>query len=272
MNNIVSKSGAGARKVTDPGRVDVLGSRISAVNAKETLALIRERLRDGRGGYICFTNVHTAVGGRQDPKLLAVTNNSFLSVADGKPVYWLARSRGAVGHVPGPDFMALALDQCRGARHFFYGSTAQVLERLAIQLRADYPGLNICGFFSPPFRELTTEEKHQHYRMISLARPDFIWVGLGAPKQELWMAEAFESLRPSVLLGVGAAFDFHAQVVSRAPGAMRAMGLEWLFRLMSQPRRLWRRYLVTNSLFLLYLAREAISGVRRRDAAPPGRH
>jgi N-acetylglucosaminyldiphosphoundecaprenol N-acetyl-beta-D-mannosaminyltransferase len=131
--------------------------------------------------------------------------------------------------------------------------------------------VNICGLFSPPFRALTDDEKQQHYKLIRDARPDFIWVGLGAPKQELWMAEAFEALRPSVLLGVGAAFDFHAHVVSRAPGAMRAMGLEWLFRLMSQPRRLWRRYLVTNSLFLVYLAREVVSKVRRHDAPGPGR-
>ncbi|MEX2150340.1 MAG: WecB/TagA/CpsF family glycosyltransferase [Steroidobacteraceae bacterium] len=258
--------------MTAPRRVDVLGSRISAVNAKEALALIRERLRDGRGGYVCFTNVHTAVVGRQDANLRAVTNGSFLSVADGKPVYWIARSRGAVGHVPGPDFMTLALDQCRGARHFFYGSTTEVLERLSTQLRDDFPGLNICGSFSPPFRELTAHEKQQHYKLIAVARPDFIWVGLGAPKQELWMAGACESLRPSVLLGVGAAFDLHAQVVSRAPVAMRAMGLEWLFRLMSQPRRLWRRYLVTNSLFLVYLAQEAITGTGHRDEAGPGSH
>ena len=167
--------------------------------------------------------------------------------------------------------MTLALDQCRGDRHFFYGSTTEVLDRLATRLRNDFPGLNICGLFSPPFRELTADEKQQHYKLIRDARPEFIWVGLGAPKQELWMAEAFESLRPSVLLGVGAAFDFHAHVVSRAPGAMRAMGLEWLYRLMSQPRRLWRRYLVTNSLFLVYLAREVVSKVRRHDAPGPGR-
>ena len=254
----------------DPGRVDVLGSRISAVNADEALALIRKRLRDGHGGYVCFTNVHTAVAGRQDASLRAVTNSSFLSVADGKPVYWLARSRGSVGHVPGPDFMALAVERCRSQRHFFYGSTPEVLNRLATRLRDDFPGVNICGLFSPPFRALTDDEKQQHYKLIRDARPEFIWVGLGAPKQELWMAEAFEALRPSVLLGVGAAFDFHAHVVNRAPGAMRAMGLEWLFRLMSQPRRLWRRYLITNTLFLVYLVRDVVSGVRRRDAAGPG--
>jgi N-acetylglucosaminyldiphosphoundecaprenol N-acetyl-beta-D-mannosaminyltransferase len=256
--------------MTDPGRVDVLGSQISSVNADEALALIQERLRDGRGGYVCFTNVHTAVVGRQDASVRAVTNGSFLSVADGKPVYWLARSRGSVGHVPGPDFMTLALERCRDDRHFFYGSTTEVLDRLATRLRDDFPGLNICGAYSPPFRKLTADEKLQHYNLIRAARPDFVWVGLGAPKQELWMAEAFESLRPSMLLGVGAAFDFHAQVASRAPGAMRAMGLEWLFRLMTQPRRLWRRYLVTNTLFLVYLARDAISGVRRRDTVGPG--
>lgn len=255
----------------EPARIDVLGSRISAVNADEALALIQERLRDGRGGYVCFTNVHTAVTGHQDANLRAVTNSSFLSVADGKPVYWLARARGSAGHVPGPDFMTLALQRCRSHRHFFYGSTPVVLDQLVTRVREEYPGVNICGLLSPPFRALTADEKRQHYTLIRAAKPDLIWVGLGAPKQELWMAEAYESLRPAILLGVGAAFDFHARLVSRAPSAMRAMGLEWLFRLISQPRRLWRRYLVTNTLFLVYLARDTVSGVRRRNALGPGR-
>jgi N-acetylglucosaminyldiphosphoundecaprenol N-acetyl-beta-D-mannosaminyltransferase len=256
--------------VFEPGRIDVLGSRISEVNADQALGLIQERVRNGRGGYVCFTNVHTTVTGRRDPDLRAATNSSFLSVADGKPVYWFARSRGSVGHVPGPDFMTLALERCRSHRHFFYGSTSEVLERLVARLREKFPGVNICGVLSPPFRALTDDELQEHYAVIRAAGAELVWVGLGAPKQELWMAAASESLRPAVLLGVGAAFDFHADVVSRAPGAMRALGLEWLFRLISQPRRLWRRYLVTNTLFIVYLARELVSRAQRREAPGPG--
>jgi N-acetylglucosaminyldiphosphoundecaprenol N-acetyl-beta-D-mannosaminyltransferase len=242
----------------EPGRIDVLGSQISAVDSEQALRLIQERLSDGRGGYVCFTNVHTTVTGRRDARLRAATNGSFLSLADGKPVYWLARRRGAAGHIPGPDFMALALDRCRHRRHFFYGSTSAVLDRLTARLREVHPGIDICGVLSPPFRALTAEEKQQHYALIRATRADFVWVGLGAPKQELWMAESFEALRPAILLGVGAAFDFHAEVVSRAPAAWRALGLEWLFRLIHQPRRLWRRYLVTNTHFVAYLLRDTL--------------
>ncbi len=257
--------------VIEPRRIDVLGSQISAVDSDQALGLIQERLREGRGGYVCFSNVHTTVTGRHDEDLRAATNGSFLSVADGKPVYWLAQSRGAVGHVPGPDFMTLALERCRGSRHFFYGSTPEVLDRLVARLSDEFPGLNICGVLSPPFRTLTDDERQQHYALIRSARAELVWVGLGAPKQELWMAEASASLRPAVLLGVGAAFDFHADVVSRAPRAMRALGLEWLFRLIKQPRRLWRRYLVTNTLFIVYVAREMVARSLRRDTLGPDR-
>lgn len=218
--------------------------------------MIEHRLREGLGGYVCFTNVHTTVTGCHNAKFRAITNASFLSVADGKPVYWVARAQRHIGHIPGPDFMKSSLERCRNRRHFLYGSTPAVLDRLVRELHEAIPGLNICGVLSPPFRTLTTEEKRQHYAAIREAESELVWVGLGAPKQEQWMADAFEELRPAILLGVGAAFDFHSGVVGRAPKAFRALGLEWLFRLLSQPRRLWRRYLVSNTLFIVYLARD----------------
>ena len=241
-----------------PQRIDVLGSRISAVDAVQALNLIEKRLDEGGGGYVCFSNVHTVVTGRRDRDFCAITNASFLSLADGKPVHWVARTRGPGGHVPGPDFMMLVLERCRNRRHFLYGSTPAVLDSLAARLREVVPGVNICGVLSPPFRSLTDAEKQEHVAAIRAARSEFVWVGLGAPKQEVWMAEAFEGLRPAVLLGVGAAFDFHSELVSRAPRAMRAMGLEWLYRLSQQPSRLWRRYLVTNTLFIYYLTRDLL--------------
>lgn len=242
----------------EPGRIDVLGSQISAVDSDEAIRLIVQRLGEGHGGYVCFTNVHTTVTGCRNVKFRAITNASFLSVADGKPIYWIARTQRHVGHIPGPDFMMSSLEQCRHRRHFLYGSTPAVLDRLVRKLREAIPGIEICGVLSPPFRSLTTEEKRQHYAAIRDAKAELVWVGLGAPKQEQWMADAFEELRPAILLGVGAAFDFNSGVVGRAPRAFRKLGLEWLYRLLGQPRRLWRRYLVTNTLFIVYLARHIL--------------
>ena len=242
--------------MADPSRADVLGSRISSVDAEQALGLIGERLNDGGGGYVCFSNVHTVVTGRRDANFRAITNASFLTLADGMPVYWVARAQGPGGHVPGPDFMQLALDRFRSRRHFLYGSSEAVLERLSAKLREAFPGIDICGVISPPFRPLTEVEQRQHFESIRAARAEFVWVGLGAPKQEIWMAGAFEQLRPAILLGVGAAFDFHSELVRRAPKPMRALGLEWLHRLFSQPKRLWRRYFATNTLFLYYLTRD----------------
>lgn len=235
-------------------RFNVLGAQISETDAPGALALVRRRIEAGGGGYVCFTNVHAVVTTTSDAAFREVTNGSFLSVADGKPVFWLARLRGSqgVGHVPGPDFMLRALDECRDAGHYFYGSSPQTLERLVDNLKQRFPGLDVRGSFSPPFRPLSDAERAQHLAAIRESGARFVWVGLGAPKQELWMAGAAPQVAPAVLFGVGAAFDFHAGVAPRAPGWMRHAGLEWLFRLASEPRRLWKRYLVTNSLFVWY--------------------
>ncbi len=123
-------------------------------------------------------------------------------------------------------------------------------------------GAQICGVLSPPFRVLSAEEKLAHYTMIRASKADFVWIGLGAPKQEQWMAEAWQHLKPSILLGVGAAFDFHAGTVQRAPAALRHAGLEWSYRLIMEPRRLWRRYLATNTLFIGYVIRDLLRGTQ----------
>lgn len=246
-----------------PERIDVLGSAISVCNAADALTLVDWRLRDGQGGYVCFSNVHTVVTGYRHPEVCAITNRSFLSVADGRPIYWVGRKRVGrrMGHVPGPDFFLHVLHRLRHRRHFFYGSTPEVLSSLLERLQRDIPGLHVCGSLSPPFAPLTQADKECHYAAIRASGAELVWVGLGAPKQERWMAEAWQALRPCVLLGVGAAFDFHAGTLRRAPLPMRRLGLEWLHRLMSEPRRLWRRYLVTNAVFLWRLALEA----RRTD-------
>ena len=249
-------------------RVDVIGSKISLCDAQRGLKLLDSRVSEGTGGYVCFTNVHAAVMCRRDPRFRLVTNESFLSVADGKPVYWAGKLKGGagIGHVPGPDFMLLAMQHFRDRRHFLYGSTPDVLSRLAPALEAKIPGLNICGTFAPPFKQLTREEKRQHYDMIRQTGADFVWVGLGAPKQEQWMADAWPFLAPSVLLGVGAAFDFHSGATRMAPRWIQRAGLEWSFRLLTEPRRLWPRYSRVVPRYAGLLLRELSRG--RGPGAP----
>jgi N-acetylglucosaminyldiphosphoundecaprenol N-acetyl-beta-D-mannosaminyltransferase len=244
--------------VKDPERVSVIGSNISICDSEEMLKLLAERLRQGNGGYVCFTSAHGVVMGRRDAHFQAITNGSFLSVADGKWVYRVGRLKGAsaIGHIPGPEFMPRALARFSDRRHFFYGSTPAVLAALADALRRQIPGLNICGMLSPPFRSLSAQEVRDNYELIRKSGAEFIWVGLGAPKQDLWMAEAWQSLKPAILLGVGAAFDFSAGTLRRAPPSLRRVGLEWLYRLYQEPRRLWKRYLVVNTLFLYFLCRD----------------
>jgi len=190
-------------------------------------------------------------------------------LADGKPVYWVGRAGVAsrIGHVPGPDLLLRALEAFKERRHFFFGSTPEVLALLTEALWRAVPGLNVCGSLSPPFRPPTVQERLEHLETIRRSRADFVWVGLGAPKQEFWMAENWRELAPCILLGVGAAFEFHAGTVRRAPEGFRRLGLEWLYRLAKEPRRLWKRYLITNSLFLLFLLRETLGGRRGRASS-----
>ncbi len=255
-----------------PPRINVIGSAVSVCQVPAALDVLGTTLESGSGGYVCFTNVHTAVMARRDAALKSIADRSLLSVADGKPIYWLGRAkfgkRISLGHIPGPDFLLHVLRRFPRRRHFFYGSSPEVLELLIVELRRLVPDANICGVLSPPFRQLTESEKNEYQRMIREATPDFIWVGLGAPKQEQWMADFWQGLQPSILLGVGAAFDFYAGTVNRAPPLMRRLGFEWLYRVFKEPRRLWKRYTVTNSLFMAYVLRDWVAGLLRR--APTG--
>jgi N-acetylglucosaminyldiphosphoundecaprenol N-acetyl-beta-D-mannosaminyltransferase len=186
------------------------------------------------------------------------------------PLVWVGRATGHdVERVCGPDLMPALIDRARatGARHFFYGGAPGVAERLAEKLGERYPGMIMAGTYSPPFRALTPEEDAAEVALINAAQPDFVWVGLGAPKQDLWVARQRPHLTAAALLAVGAAFDFHSGGLRRAPAWMQQRGLEWLYRLYAEPRRLARRYLVTNTRFVVLLIREASSrrlrGIRR---------
>jgi N-acetylglucosaminyldiphosphoundecaprenol N-acetyl-beta-D-mannosaminyltransferase len=184
-------------------------------------------------------------------------------VADGYPLAWLGRRKGFAQmqrRVYGPELMEAFCEQTagKGYRHFFYGGTPGVAEELAVRFAARYAGLEVAGTYCPPFRALTAEEDGEAVAAIEGARADIVWVGLSTPKQERWMFEHRERLSAPVLIGVGAAFDFHTGRVARAPEWMRENGLEWLFRLIQEPRRLWRRYLVYGSEFAVLVMLESL--------------
>lgn len=204
--------------------------------------------------FIAVTNVHVLMEARHNLSFRRVLDSADLCVPDGMPLVWIGRSRGYSlrRRVYGPD---LLLDFCRethakGYRHFFYGGASGVPEALAAKLKCQFPMLEVAGTYSPPFRPLTPEEDASIVEMINRAGADVLWVGLGCPKQECWMYEHREQLRVPVLVGVGQAFDLHAGRLKQAPTWMRERGLEWLFRLLAEPRRLWRRYLIYNLEFV----------------------
>lgn len=252
-------------------RFDVLGNRITVATRASAMEDLLAGVRAGEGGYVCFVNAHLAVAGREDAEVRAALDGSLMSLPDGRPVYAAGRLLGIepLEAVPGPDFMAavLARREPPVLRHYFLGGRPEVLDRMVAAIGARYPGTIVAGTYSPPFRSLTAAEWGDVLTRIRAARPDVVWVGLGAPKQELFMSTHAAALAPAVLLGVGAAFDFIAGAVPRAPAWMRRAGLEWCFRLASEPRRLWRRYAYTNTMFLAYLVGDALGGRFRRQ--PP---
>jgi N-acetylglucosaminyldiphosphoundecaprenol N-acetyl-beta-D-mannosaminyltransferase len=212
-------------------------------------------------GYICVAAVHTVMACQEDRELRDAVLGSDLTVPDGQPLVW---AMNALGHdlssrVYGPDLMARYCERAAltGARMFLYGGRNQgALVQLALNLRTRYPGLNIVGGYAPPFRPLNGEEEDFVLNEINRSQADVVWVGIGVPKQEKWMAATRDRLRAPVLVGVGAAFDFHAGLVPQAPRWMQSMGLEWAYRLLQEPGRLWRRYLRYNPRFVFGFLRQ----------------
>jgi len=224
------------------------------------LSMIDDWIERKEKHYICLCTVHGIMECQSDPELKKIFNRSGLTTPDGMPLVFLSRLSGKrwVDRVYGPDLL-LALchhSQSKGYRHFFYGGEEGVAERLVQRLTNLFPKLEVCGTFTPPFRPLTEEEDQQVISAINLARPDIVWVGLSTPKQERWMAGHIDRLQAPVLIGIGAAFDFISQRKPQAPRWIQRSGLEWLFRLLNEPRRLAFRYLIYNPLFLLLLIKE----------------
>jgi N-acetylglucosaminyldiphosphoundecaprenol N-acetyl-beta-D-mannosaminyltransferase len=240
----------------------ILGVRVSAVNLQMAVEELRRRIDAGRQSYVCVSNVHLLMECQRDPRLKEIHNRAALVTPDGMPLVWLSWLAG-LGHVEQVCGRDLMLSLCRasvaqGYRHFFYGGAAGVAERLAGRLQSDLPGLRVAGCMSPPFRPLSAAEDAAMVAQINAARPDIVWVGLGAPKQEHWMAEHVGRMRAPVMLGVGAAFDFLTGAKPLAPRWMQRCGLEWLFRLGCEPRRLWKRYIINNPLFVLDVLMERL--------------
>jgi N-acetylglucosaminyldiphosphoundecaprenol N-acetyl-beta-D-mannosaminyltransferase len=254
-------------------RVDVLGVGVSAINMDTALEVIDRWITAGAQKYVCVTGVHGVMESQRDESLRRIHNAAGLVTPDGMPLVWLSRLHGRrnTSRVYGPDLLLEVCDRslATGYRHFFYGGQEGVGERLVERLCRRFPGLIVAGTYAPPFRALTADEELEAVRLINAAKPDIVWVGLSTPKQERWMAQHVGQLSAPVLIGVGAAFDFHAGVKRQAPRWMQRSGLEWLFRLASEPRRLWKRYLVNNPLFvwLTLLQMWRISTVRSPDRA-----
>jgi N-acetylglucosaminyldiphosphoundecaprenol N-acetyl-beta-D-mannosaminyltransferase len=236
-------------------RVNVLGVGISVLNLPSALTVIAEAIGLRRKGYICVTGVHGVMEAQSDPAFKAILNNAMLCTPDGIPMVWAGRLNGfsEMDRVYGPDLLLLVCDWSKksGCRHFFYGGADGVAELLAEKLKTKFPGLDVAGTFTPPFRPLTAREETKFQEQVRNLRPDIIWVGLSTPKQEKFMAEYLSRLDTTLMIGIGAAFDFHSGRVRQAPRWMQRSGLEWFFRLCQEPRRLARRYLRNNPLFLM---------------------
>lgn len=242
----------------------VLGVPVGVTTLQRTVDLVNHWIAVGtRTRLVTFTNVHMVVEAQLRPEFHELLSRTDLNCPDGAPVFWLVRLQDAAAEkISGPDFMPLFCEQsvALGHRHFLYGGAPGVPEQAAETLRTRYPGIRIAGQHAPPFRDLTAQEAEETVAMINRSGADVVWVSLGCPRQEWWLHEFGPKLNAKVVLAVGQATDILAGARSRCPTLMSTLGLEWAYRLTKDPRRLWKRYFVTNSLFLLLLARDKFSG------------
>jgi N-acetylglucosaminyldiphosphoundecaprenol N-acetyl-beta-D-mannosaminyltransferase len=255
--------------IGDPVQRPVLGIPLAITDYEETLTWIDGTAETGGRGYVCVANVHTVTAAREDPELRSALLGSSFTVPDGQPLVWALNALGERlrDRVYGPELMDRACLRAAesGLRFYLYGGRNHgALAELARMLRLRHPGLRIVGGHCPPFRALTKAEEAAVVDEINRSGADVVWVGIGVPKQEKWMARMRDRLDAPVLVGVGAAFDFHAGLVRQAPDALQRLGLEWAFRLVQEPGRLWRRYLRYNPRFVLGFARQYVRHVRGR--------
>ena len=242
--------------------ITVLGSHYTALNRKTITQKIIRFAESEQSGYVCVANVHTTMMGYFNSKYRSVTNHALLAVPDGMPLVWAMKLLGnpKQDRVRGPTLMRRVCEQsCKhGLKHYLLGGTNETLLALEHYLKTNSPSIKIAGKESPPFRHATDKEKAERIKRINNSGAQILWVGLGAPKQENWMWEHRHEIKP-LMIGVGAAFDLLPGVIPEAPAYMQAFGLEWLYRLVKEPKRLWRRYIFNNPLFLILLTAQVIS-------------
>ena len=235
----------------------ILGVNIAVTNMAQTVQYIENNLEKLRGKYICVSNVHTTIMAHDNPAYRNVQNSAAIALPDGKPLSVVSRKRGytEAERVTGPDLMGELFARENGLKHFFYGDKEETLQILQQKLKEKYPDIPIAGMISPPFRSLSQEEEKAYIQQINDSGADIIWIGLGAPKQENWMYE-HQGMFQGVMIGVGAGFSYHAGLIKRAPEWMQKMSLEWFYRLMQDPVRLFKRYFTTNLKFMLLEAKD----------------
>lgn len=248
------------------GRANVLGVGVHALNMQLALRAVADALRHRQRGYVCVTGVHGVMEAQQDPEFRAILNRAFLNTPDGMPTVWIGRAQGFrhMDRVYGPDLMHAVCEFTRQTSytHFLYGGAEGVAQMLKERLKEKFPGIKVVGTYTPPFRPLTEAEENELTALVNGLKPDIIWVGLSTPKQEKFMAAHLDKFDTTLMFGVGAAFDFLAGRVPQAPRWIQRAGLEWLFRLCCEPRRLWRRYLRNNPLFALCIFCQ-LTGLRK---------
>jgi N-acetylglucosaminyldiphosphoundecaprenol N-acetyl-beta-D-mannosaminyltransferase len=254
-----------ADPIARPATVDIVEVPIAVTDYERTLDWMDAMVAERRPCYVCACNTHTVMASHEDPELWAALHSPYaLNVPDGQPLAWALNALGNSldDRVYGPELMARAFARGVSNEHRFYlygGRDQEALDRLVVNLRRRFPAINIVGAYAPPFRPLSAEERTAITDEINQAEPDVVWVGIGVPKQEKWMAAMRSELEAPLLVGVGAAFDFHAGIVPQAPPALQRAGLEWAYRLAHEPRRLWRRYLRYNPRFVAAFARQLLA-------------
>jgi N-acetylglucosaminyldiphosphoundecaprenol N-acetyl-beta-D-mannosaminyltransferase len=252
------------KRIVDKSEIptcNILGVNLGAINMEWLLNYLDKNIKALSGDYICVSNVHTTVMSYEDREYCKIQNEGILAIPDGGPLSKIGRKRGFrdMKRTTGPDLMEeiFSISPIKGYKHYFYGSTSETLEKMRINLEKKYPGISIVGMHSPPFQPLDSDEDREIVQLIKDVQPDFIWVGLGAPKQEIWMSE-HQGKICGLMVGVGAGFDYFANNIKRAPLWMQKSNLEWLYRLLQDPKRLFKRYLKVNTKFLWLISKRNI--------------
>ncbi|AGY81959.1 WecB/TagA/CpsF family glycosyltransferase [Carnobacterium inhibens] len=231
----------------------ILGVNIAAVNMEWLMEFLVNNIKKLSGEYICVSNVHTTVTSYENSEYLNIQNGGLMALPDGGPLSSLGRKRGysKMSRIAGPSLMneIFAISEEKGYKHYFYGSTDETLKKIQVNLKRSYPEIQIVGMYSPPYRKISQSEDEIVVSQINDVKPDFVWVGLGAPKQEIWM-NLHQGLIKGLMIGVGAGFDYYAGNIKRAPKWMQNFNLEWAYRLLQDPKRLFKRYLITNFKFI----------------------